>query len=82
VPNQIPSGLPVAQTTEITISSGDRYRVDGDPREVEQRILDAARGSLMALAWMVETRTGERIGINPEHVVMLRAGPAEPAPGP
>jgi len=36
-------------------------------------ILDAARGSIMELAWMVEAESGERIGINPEFVVMLRA---------
>ncbi len=59
-------------TTEITLLGGDRYRVEGPPEAIERAILDAARGSIMELAWMVEADTGERIGINPEHVVMLR----------
>ncbi len=36
-------------------------------------ILDAARGSIMQLAWLVEVDSGKRIAVNPEHVVMLRA---------
>ncbi|MGI8904432.1 MAG: hypothetical protein ACR2IP_12435 [Solirubrobacteraceae bacterium] len=59
--------------TEITVVGGDRYRVDGAPDDVAAQILAAARGSIMELAWMTEAQTGERIGINPEHVVMLRA---------
>lgn len=62
----------MTDTTEIIISSGDRYRVEGSPKDVERLILDAARGSIMELAWMVDADTGDRIGINPEHVVMLR----------
>jgi hypothetical protein len=58
--------------TEITVVGGERFRVEGDPREVESLILSAARGSIMELAWMTEAATGERIGINPEHVLMLR----------
>jgi hypothetical protein len=63
----------MSTTTEITVLGGDRYRVEGDIRDVERRILDAARGSIMEFAWLVEAETGERVGINPESVVMLRA---------
>ena len=59
-------------TTEITIANGERFRVEGDAKEVETAILGAARGSIMELAWMTEVHTGELIGLNPEHVVMLR----------
>jgi hypothetical protein len=62
----------VSETTEITVLGGDRYRVEGEAAAVERLILDAARGSIMQLAWLVEAETGERIGINPECVVMLR----------
>ena len=51
---------------------GDRYRVEGDLGDVERQILAAARGSIMEFAWLVESETGERIGINPDHVVMVR----------
>lgn len=60
-------------TTEITVVGGNRYQVQGDPKDVEKTILDAARGSLMQLAWLVESETGARLGINPDCVVMLRA---------
>jgi hypothetical protein len=59
--------------TEITVLGGDRYRVEGDARQIERVILDAARGSIMELAWLVESATGELLGINPECVMMLRA---------
>ena len=52
---------------------GERYRVEGDAADVERLILNAARGSIMEFAWMVEVESGHRLGINPESVVMLRA---------
>jgi hypothetical protein len=58
--------------TELTVVGGDRYRVEGDLKDVERQILSAARGSIMEFAWLVEAETSERIGINPEHVVMVR----------
>jgi hypothetical protein len=63
----------VPPATEITVVGGSSYRVEGDARDVERMILDAARGSIMQLAWLVEVDSGERIGVNPEHVVALRA---------
>lgn len=59
--------------TEITLTGGERLRVDGQPREVEATILAAARGSIMELAWMTDAGSGQSVGINPEHVVTLRA---------
>jgi hypothetical protein len=62
----------MTRTTEITIITGERYRVEGDARDVERLILDAARGSIMELAWMVVAESAESIAINPQYVVMLR----------
>jgi len=59
--------------TEIIVVTGDRYRVDGDVRHVERIILDAARGSIMQLAWLTESGTREDVAINPGHVVLIRA---------
>jgi hypothetical protein len=70
LPDEPPLGTP---TTEITIVTGHRYRVQGDVNQIERTILDAARGSIMELAWMEDAETGERIGINPEYVATLRA---------
>lgn len=61
------------RVTEITVVGGDRYRVQGDVRDVERKILDAARGSLMEFSWLVESETGENLALNPELVIMLRA---------
>jgi hypothetical protein len=66
-------GPPVAPVTELTVVGGDRYRVRGDAKEIERLIVDAARGSMMALAWIIDADTGESLAINPEHVVSLRA---------
>lgn len=64
---------PMASHTELTVVTGERYRIAGDPKEVEQTILDAARGSIMQLAWFVEAETEKELGLNPDHVVTLRA---------
>jgi uncharacterized protein YlzI (FlbEa/FlbD family) len=60
-------------TTEITLVDGRRYRVEGEAKEVERAILNAARGSIMELTWLIDAESGEQIGVNPESVVMLRA---------
>jgi hypothetical protein len=63
--------------TELTLTGGERLRVEGDPQAIEALILSAARGSIMELAWMTEAGSGHRLGINPDHVLMLRGlGPA------
>ena len=59
--------------TELILVTGERYCIDGDPKDVERTILDAARGSLMQLAWLVEAETEQELGVNPDHVVTLRA---------
>jgi hypothetical protein len=58
--------------TEILLTGGERIRIDGDAQGVESAILAAARGSIMQLAWMIDAHTGQRVGINPDHVLMLR----------
>lgn len=59
--------------TEITVLGGARHRVEGDIKQVEQVILDAARGSIMQFAWLTEAETRKTLVVNPECVVMLRA---------
>ncbi|HTU86037.1 MAG TPA: hypothetical protein VMF57_10715 [Solirubrobacteraceae bacterium] len=39
---------------------------------MERIILDAARGSIMQLAWLIDATTGNELAVNPDHVVMLR----------
>ncbi len=59
--------------TEITVVTGERCRVEGEAKDVERLLLDAARGSIMQFAWLTDAVTGEPLAINPESVVMLRA---------
>ena len=63
---------PTTTTTEILLVTGERYRVDGEVKHVERMILDAARGSIMQLAWFRDAGTGGDVAVNPEHVVALR----------
>lgn len=64
---------PTTSTTDITVVTGDRHRVDGDVKHVERIILDAARGSIMQLAWLTDSETGSDLAVNPKHVVLIRA---------
>ncbi len=59
--------------TEITLTGGERLRIEADVREVESAIVSAARGSILELAWLTDARTGQRFAVNPDHVLMLRA---------
>jgi hypothetical protein len=63
----------VTAKAEVTLVSGDRLRVAESAQTLESAILGAARGSIMELAWITDAETGQKIGINPEYVVMLRA---------
>lgn len=64
---------PTTSTTEVIVVTGDRYRVEGTVKDVERIILDAARGSIMQLAWLIDGETQHDLAVNPAHVVALRA---------
>jgi len=64
---------PITATTELALVTGEVHRVDGRARDVERIILDAARGSIMQFAWLIDADTGNELAINPEHVVLLRS---------
>ncbi len=57
---------------EITTLNGDVIGVDGSLSEVEKELSDAARSGSSRFAWFTDQATGERIGVNPDHVVSLR----------
>jgi hypothetical protein len=71
--------------TEIVLAGGERVRVAGEAKLAETAIVSAARGSILELAWLTEAGTGRRVGINPDHVLMIRAldegGDGAPRPG-
>jgi hypothetical protein len=63
----------VTPVTEIVLVGGDSLRVHGEAKEIERLILSAARGSIMELAWVTEVQSGQHVGVNPDHVLLLRA---------
>lgn len=58
--------------SEITTLNGDVIGVEGSLGEVEKELSDAARSGSSRFAWFSDRGTGERIGVNPDHVVSLR----------
>jgi hypothetical protein len=57
----------------MTMVNGERFSIEGEPVDVEKLIIGAARGSIMQLAWLEEAGSGRPLGVNPAHVVSLRA---------
>ena len=66
-------GSPPVPATELTMVNGERFAIGGEPLDVEKAIIAAARGSIMQLAWLEEAESGRALGVNPAHVVSLRA---------
>jgi hypothetical protein len=61
-------------TAVVVMLTGERYEVEGSPKDVEEAIVAASRGSILQLAWMTEADSGRPIAINPLHVVALEPG--------
>jgi uncharacterized protein YlzI (FlbEa/FlbD family) len=57
--------------TEILVVGGERFCVQGDPDEVQNKIVDAARGSILELVSLAEAESGELIALNPAHIVAV-----------
>jgi hypothetical protein len=62
---------------EIRTLSGDVIGVEGSLGEVEKALSDAARSGSSRFAWFTDKSTGERTGVNPDHVVSLRLSDAD-----
>ncbi len=59
-------------STEVLLVGGERLLVEGGAEEVEVRVIEAARGSIMKLVWLTEADGGRRVAVNPAHVVAVR----------
>ena len=75
------SGGDAIALTLVTMTTGERYEIDGAPESIEAAIVGASRGSIMQLAWLTEAGTGRSIAINPLHVVALNSAPGPAATG-
>jgi hypothetical protein len=62
----------VASTT-ISLATGETLEARGSPDEVAKRLEDATRSGAGTFAWVDEAASGQRVGIRPAHVVLVRA---------
>jgi hypothetical protein len=65
-------------TSEITLTTGERCELQESLEVVESTILSASRGSVMQLVWLTERASSAAVGINPACIVSLRAVMAAP----
>ncbi len=64
--------MAVPEICEVLVVGGERFLVEGAIADVEAKILDAARGSILELVWFTEADTGDSVTLNPAHIVALR----------
>jgi hypothetical protein len=60
-----------SHVTEILVVGGERFHVQGAPDDVESKIVDAARGSMLELVSLAQAESGELIALNPAHIVAV-----------
>ncbi len=58
---------------EVNLQNGQIVDVEGEVSEVEKALSDAARSGHARFAWFTEYDSGERVGVNPDQVLTLRA---------
>jgi hypothetical protein len=58
-------------TTKLLLTTGDRVEIEGSKEEVTRVLEDASRSTSGTLAWLRDADTGEDVGVNPTHVVMV-----------
>jgi hypothetical protein len=57
--------------TRLLLVTGEAMEVTGTVEEVAKQVEDASRSRSGALAWF-ELNDGERVGVNPAHVVTIQ----------
>ena len=57
----------------ISLTTGETLEVSGSLDEVAKRLEDATRSGAGTFAWVDEAASGERVGVRPAHVVLIRA---------
>ncbi len=58
---------------ELLVVGGQRFFVQGTIEDVEAKILEAARGSILELVHFIEEGSGDSVALNPAHIVALRS---------
>jgi hypothetical protein len=60
-------------SSALLLVTGERLEVAGNVEETAKALENAARSSTGTLAWLTDAVTGKGLGVNPLHVVTLRA---------
>jgi hypothetical protein len=60
--------------TTLVFANGRTLDVAASLEQVAKQLEDAARSSAGTLAWFDEAAAGDRLGVNPIHVVSIRRG--------
>ena len=63
----------MSDLTEILVVGGQRFCVRGVPDEVETKVLEAARGSILQLVRLTDAESGRSVALNPAHIVAVSA---------
>jgi hypothetical protein len=69
------------EITTLVFATGETIEVRANLDQVAKHLENAARSSPGTLAWFDEAAAGERLGVNPAHVLWIRAG-TDSRPGP
>jgi hypothetical protein len=64
-------------SSTLLLVTGEQLEVDGRAEETAKLLENAARSSAGTLAWLTDTATGEVLGVNPLHVVTVKAAKGE-----
>jgi hypothetical protein len=64
-------------SSTLLLVTGEQLEVEGDVEETAKLLENAARSSAGTFAWLTDTATGEVLGVNPLHVVTVRAANGE-----
>ena len=57
--------------TDILVVGGQTFRVREAPDEVEMKVPQASRGSILALVRLTEAESGRSLALNPAHIVAV-----------
>jgi hypothetical protein len=63
-----------SEVTTLVFATGASLDVEASLEQVAKQLENAARSSAGTLAWFDEAAAGDRLGVNPAHVVSIRRG--------
>ena len=66
-------------STTISLATGETLEVSGSLDGVAKLLEDATRSGAGTFAWVEEAASGERVGVRPSHVVLIRTTDARKA---